>query len=270
MQDRLGADEARQGRDAILEGGTTLQKELENDSDLCEVLNLLDPNRKRKWLPLGPALITVEGAKRRRKYKHFQRAVKLGFIELAPPSEEIVQVGDKPEWRLKRLHGIKENTYSLTEKGKSALPLVKEIEKVRADEAKLHRLHTRKWYKENFGVDPLELGLPFVEVANPYYRSAGAPMKLWEEQAVLPYKNERGIEQFKKRHESGKKAAVTKEIRDILDQMLDIKQSQRQNNHSYGRKKQERLLNRLIEICGRDEAVRLVESYTARTVAPTD
>ena len=39
--------------------------------------------------------------------------------------------------------------------------------------------HILKWYKENFGVDPLMLGLPYVEQDNPYSKKA-APMKLWE------------------------------------------------------------------------------------------
>lgn len=58
--------------------------------------------------------------------------------------------------------------------------------------------HTRKWYKENFGVDPLELNLPFIQVKNPYYSKA-APMKLWKESDVLPFKSKKGIKKYIKR-----------------------------------------------------------------------
>ena len=69
--------------------------------------------------------------------------------------------------------------------------------------------HTRNWYKAEFGVDPLSLNLPFKEVPNPHYRRAPA-MKLWDEQAVLPFKNERGIEKHHARSKAGQKAANTR------------------------------------------------------------
>ena len=69
--------------------------------------------------------------------------------------------------------------------------------------------HIKKWYKENYGTDPLKLGLPFKEVKNPYYSKA-APMKLWCERDVLPFKDEKGVELFKKRSERGQKAFQTR------------------------------------------------------------
>jgi hypothetical protein len=72
--------------------------------------------------------------------------------------------------------------------------------------------HTRKWYKENYGVDPLKLTIPYIEKKNPYYSSA-SPMKLWKEDDVKPFKSEEGIEKFKKRREAGKKAFRTRRKR---------------------------------------------------------
>jgi len=64
--------------------------------------------------------------------------------------------------------------------------------------------HTQRWYKENYGIDPMKLALPYKEADNPYYRTS-PPMKLWNKEAVLPFKNEEGIEKFRRRKESGKK-----------------------------------------------------------------
>lgn len=69
--------------------------------------------------------------------------------------------------------------------------------------------HTKRWYQENFGVNPEKLDLQYKELENPYYRNA-AYMCLWKEEDVEPYKNEKGIEQFQIRSESGKRAAVTR------------------------------------------------------------
>lgn len=69
--------------------------------------------------------------------------------------------------------------------------------------------HTLKWFKENYGVNPLKLGIPFVEAPNPHYRSA-APMKLWSEAQVEPFKNQTGIEKFAKKRRSGQRAAETR------------------------------------------------------------
>ena len=54
-------------------------------------------------------------------------------------------------------------------------------------ETKASTRHTLQWYKENYGVDPLRLGIPYIEVPNPYYRSE-ARLKLWEEAEVYLYK----------------------------------------------------------------------------------
>ena len=72
--------------------------------------------------------------------------------------------------------------------------------------------YIRKWYKENYGADPLKLGLPFKEVKNPYYSKA-SPMKLWREMDVLPFKDEKAIEIFKKRSERGQKGFQTRKTR---------------------------------------------------------
>jgi hypothetical protein len=72
------------------------------------------------------------------------------------------------------------------------------------DKGEKEKWHTKKWYKEHFGVNVEKLGLPHKEVKNPHY-SSGSPMKLWKEEDVLPYKNEKGIKQFQKRSEAGKK-----------------------------------------------------------------
>lgn len=64
--------------------------------------------------------------------------------------------------------------------------------------------HTRKWYKENLGVDPLEMRLPFTEVPPPI-RLTAAPLKLWEETEVFPFRNEDGIKEYAKRKEAGQR-----------------------------------------------------------------
>lgn len=69
--------------------------------------------------------------------------------------------------------------------------------------------HTRKWYKENYGVDPSKLALPFEEVRNPHYSNA-APMKLWKESDVSPFRGEDGIKRYAKRKEAGQKAFITR------------------------------------------------------------
>ena len=69
--------------------------------------------------------------------------------------------------------------------------------------------HTRKWYKEKFGVDPSKLDIEFIEVRNPHFSSA-SPMKLWEEKNVLPFKNKDGIKVYKKRKKAGVKAYCTR------------------------------------------------------------
>lgn len=72
--------------------------------------------------------------------------------------------------------------------------------------------HTRKWFLENFGVDPLTLSIPPKEVRNPYY-SRAAPMKLWKEGDILPYKSEHGIQGYAKRRQAGHKAYETRKHR---------------------------------------------------------
>lgn len=69
--------------------------------------------------------------------------------------------------------------------------------------------HTRRWYKENFGVDPFKSGLPCVKVKNPYYNRADT-MKLWKESTVLPLKDEQGIKKYARRKEAGQKAIKTR------------------------------------------------------------
>ena len=74
--------------------------------------------------------------------------------------------------------------------------------------------HIKKWYKENYGVDPIKLNLLFREVKNPYFSSA-APMKLWNEKDVLPFKNKVGIKRYNERSNAGKKAFETRKTRMI-------------------------------------------------------
>ncbi len=74
------------------------------------------------------------------------------------------------------------------------------------------KFHTAKWYKENWGADPLKLGLPYEEAENPYYKS-GPPMKLWTEDDVLPYRSEKEKQQHQKRSESAITAAETRRTR---------------------------------------------------------
>jgi hypothetical protein len=66
-------------------------------------------------------------------------------------------------------------------------------------------MRTRKWFKENYGADPLKLKLPYVERINRYKQ----PYKLWPVVEVEPFRSEKGIELFKKRSEAGKKAFET-------------------------------------------------------------
>ena len=72
-----------------------------------------------------------------------------------------------------------------------------------------HMKHTQKWYKQHFGVDPLKLGFPYDTAPNPHFRSA-APMKLWEEEVVLPYKSLEGVRAYQKRSGAGVRAAETR------------------------------------------------------------
>lgn len=81
--------------------------------------------------------------------------------------------------------------------------------------------HTRKWYKENYGVDPSKMGLPFEEVKNPHYSNA-APMKLWKESDVSPFRDEDGVKRHAKRKEAGKKAFETRKRR-LEEWFTDIK-----------------------------------------------
>lgn len=69
--------------------------------------------------------------------------------------------------------------------------------------------HTKRWYQENFGVNPEKFDLPNECVENPHYHNA-AYMILWKEEDLEPFKNINGIEQFKKRSEAGRKAAKTR------------------------------------------------------------
>lgn len=74
--------------------------------------------------------------------------------------------------------------------------------------------HIKKWYKENYGVDPIKLGLPFKEVKNPHFSTA-APMKLWHEKDILPFRDDEGVKKYKKRSEAGQKAFKTRKARMI-------------------------------------------------------
>lgn len=69
----------------------------------------------------------------------------------------------------------------------------------------MSEFHTRAWFKENFGVDPLKLNIPFKTAPNPHHKKA-APMKIWKESNILPFKSTAGIEKHKKAVERGKKA----------------------------------------------------------------
>ena len=73
----------------------------------------------------------------------------------------------------------------------------------------MSEFHTRAWFKENFGVDPLKLNIPFKTAPNPHYKNA-APMKLWREQDILPFKSTVGIEKHEEAVERGKKAVETR------------------------------------------------------------
>jgi hypothetical protein len=74
------------------------------------------------------------------------------------------------------------------------------------------KMHPQKWYKEHFGVSPLDLGLPFIEKKNPYNLS-GPKMKLWDEDVVRPHISEAGIKNYATRSEAGKKSAETKKMK---------------------------------------------------------
>lgn len=69
--------------------------------------------------------------------------------------------------------------------------------------------HTKKWFKENFGVDVTKLDIKPKEVKNPHYGSS-PPMKLWKEDDILPYKSEDKIKNYRIRSEAGKKAHQTR------------------------------------------------------------
>jgi hypothetical protein len=69
--------------------------------------------------------------------------------------------------------------------------------------------HTQKWVLANYGVDPLKLPIPFREVENPHYSSA-PPMKLWNEEDVSPYRDQKGVDRHRVRSEAGKKGAETR------------------------------------------------------------
>lgn len=83
--------------------------------------------------------------------------------------------------------------------------------------------HTKRWYKENFGVDVTKLNIMPKEVKNPHYRSA-PPMKLWKESDILPFKSDKKIQQFKKRSEAGKRAFETRK-NNLVDFFEDIQSS---------------------------------------------
>jgi hypothetical protein len=72
--------------------------------------------------------------------------------------------------------------------------------------------HTRKWYKERFGVDPKKLNIPSVEARNPHYRWA-ASMLLWREEDVLPFNSDEGVRKYQVRKEAGRKAHETRKTR---------------------------------------------------------
>ncbi|MGC9100025.1 MAG: hypothetical protein ACP5HC_02005 [Caldisericum sp.] len=96
-------------------------------------------------------------------------------------------------------------------------------QRLEVEKDKTEKWHTRRWYKENYGVDPLKLGIPFREVRNPYYRKA-PPMKLWKEEDVAPFKNTEGVEKFKKRQQAGQKAFETRKKR-LKEWFSEIKDS---------------------------------------------
>ncbi|MHB8567307.1 MAG: hypothetical protein ACYC7D_10420 [Nitrososphaerales archaeon] len=64
--------------------------------------------------------------------------------------------------------------------------------------------HTKDWYIENYGVDPSKLNIEYIKVDNPHYRSA-APMKLYNEENVLPYKSQEKIDKHRELSERQKK-----------------------------------------------------------------
>lgn len=83
--------------------------------------------------------------------------------------------------------------------------------------------HTKRWYNENFGVDVTKLSIMPKEVKNPHYRSA-PPMKLWKENDILPFKNDKKIQRFKKRSEAGKRAFKTRK-NNLIDFFEDVQSS---------------------------------------------
>lgn len=85
----------------------------------------------------------------------------------------------------------------------------------------MYELHTKKWYQENFGVDPEKFGLPPREVPNPHYRS-GPPMRLWREQDVAPHKDDSGVARYRSRQEAGKRAFQTRRT-NLMDWFQDLK-----------------------------------------------
>lgn len=77
------------------------------------------------------------------------------------------------------------------------------------EERKQTKWHTRKWYKQNYGIDPETTGIPPKLVKNPHYSKA-PKMKLWRENQLKPYKSDQGIQEYQRRSASGKKAFETK------------------------------------------------------------
>ena len=77
--------------------------------------------------------------------------------------------------------------------------------------------HTRQWYKENVGVDPLEKGLEFFEVQTPI-KWATAPFKVWEETIVFPFRDEKGIREYAKNKNARRKAlaAESSKLKELL------------------------------------------------------
>lgn len=82
--------------------------------------------------------------------------------------------------------------------------------------------HTTKWYKDNWKVDPQKSHVPFKEVKNPYYPSAGAPMKLYLEDDVAQIKDTDKQKEFAKRHDTAKQAAQTRK-ENLIKLFADMK-----------------------------------------------
>ena len=76
-------------------------------------------------------------------------------------------------------------------------------------EEKKDKWHTKRWFKENFGVDPSKLDLPYVETRNPYYAKA-SPMQLWKESDVSRHRNQEGVKEYAKRKQAGQRASIAR------------------------------------------------------------